>query len=94
MSVIRNFKMGLYLKLSTRLQGKWLAVTVLLLASIISVVSSTYCHHTANGQKCFQQNFLRTCQERKELKINMEHLFYAKKTPKMHGGGGTSVDFI
>ena len=74
-SVIRNFKMGLYLRLSTRLQGKWIALVVLLMAFIISVVSSTYCHYTANGQKCFRQNFLRTCQGRKESKKYMQHLF-------------------
>ena len=61
-SLIRNFKMSLYLKLSTRILGKWIVMMVVMMASSICLVSSTYCYLTRDWMRCFQNNFLRTCQ--------------------------------
>ena len=61
-SLIRNFKMSLYLKLSTRILGKWIVMMVVMMAFSICLVSSTYCYLTRDWMRCFQSNFLTTCQ--------------------------------
>ena len=63
-SVIRNFNMDLYLKLSTKFKGKCIALLILTLSSCLTVGSQTYCHiwNWKNEKKCFQFLFLRTCQ--------------------------------
>ena len=61
-SAIRNFKMSLYLELSTRLQGRWIALTVLELVSIQELVTYNYCHYAGEGKKCFRNISMRTCQ--------------------------------
>ena len=63
-SVIRNFNMDLYLKLSTMFKGKWVALLIIILAACFCIGSQTFCHiwNVENGKKCFQNFFLRTCQ--------------------------------
>ena len=61
-SLIRNFKMSLYLKLSTKILGKWVVMMVVALSSTICLVSSTYCYLAGDWKKCFKNNFLRVCQ--------------------------------
>ena len=64
MSVIRNFKMSLYLELSLKLQGKWIALLILLLACTISLGSYTRCYLMGDmwSGKCNGNNVVRTIQ--------------------------------
>ena len=54
--------MSLYLKLSTKILGKWVVMMVVALASTICLLSSTYCFVAGDWKKCFKNNFLRLCQ--------------------------------
>ena len=61
-SVVSNFKMSLYMELSTKIHGKWIAVLIILLSSAICLGPSTYCYLTGDWWKCFQNSHLRTAQ--------------------------------
>ena len=61
-SVVRHFKMSIYMLLSLRIRGSWLAMSIILLSAAICLSSVTYCSLTEHWRKCYLNIFLRTSQ--------------------------------